>query len=261
MDENFENAHIALSMGKVTTLEINRPEKRNAVNAAMWKSLLAACDRIARNPEMKVLLLKGRGHHFCSGADISEFSEAYGSDLLAESYNGDYRAVETALRNLAVPVIGEIRGACFGGGLGLALSADFRFCDRSAMFAVTASRLGIAYSAEDTARVIEKIGPVRAKDMLFSARTIGAGEALTWNLVDRVFSTEDLEAGVRDYADTLATRSRASLRAIKKIVNALVEPDTAVCDNLRPTYSELFRGPDIVEGARAFVEKREPNFE
>ncbi|ACI59690.1 Enoyl-CoA hydratase/isomerase (plasmid) [Rhizobium leguminosarum bv. trifolii WSM2304] len=261
MDETLENAEVVLSMGKVATLEINRPEKRNAVHSEMWKSLLAACERIGGNPDTRVLLLKGRGLHFCGGADISEFSNAYASDASAERYNSHYAAIETALRHLPFPVIAEIRGACFGGGLGLALSADFRFCDTTAMFAVTASKLGIAYSPEDTARVIEKIGPARAKDLLFSARTVMADEALAWNLVDRVFAAEELEAAVEQYAHTLVTRSKASLRAIKTIVNKLAEPGQVLCDSLRPTYSELFRGSDIKEGARAFMAKREPNFE
>uniref|UniRef100_UPI003F491590 enoyl-CoA hydratase/isomerase family protein n=1 Tax=Ensifer adhaerens TaxID=106592 RepID=UPI003F491590 len=258
--ETFGDDKIRLAVGRVARLQINRPEKKNAVSGAMWRALLEACEQIPRRSEIRVVILCGAGEHFCSGADIAEFADAYRADDTAEQYNSAYRAVETAIRQLDVPVIAEIHGACFGGGLGLALSADLRFADRTAKMAVTASKLGIAYSAEDCARVIEKIGAVRAKDMLFSARTIEAQEAFAWGLIDRVAAPSELASTVISYAEELAARSRASLRAMKLIINSLVEPETALCQRLRPAYSELFRGTDLVEGTRAFLEKREAVF-
>lgn len=223
--------------------------------------LSSACRRISESPEIRVVVLAGSGADFCSGADIAEFADIYASGLSAEWYNSDYRAVEAEIRNLAVPVIAEIRGACFGGGLGLALSADLRFADRTARMAVTASSSGIAYSAEDCARVVEKIGVARAKDMLFSARTIETEEAYSWGLVDRVIASEHLTTFVDSYAEDLAARSRASLKAMKMIINSLAEPDSALCEKLRSTYYQLFRGGDLVEGIKAFLEKREPVFD
>lgn len=259
--ESFGDGRITLSAGRVARLQINRPEKRNAMSIDMWQALSAACRRISELPETRVVVLGGAGGHFCSGADIAEFGDIYASDLSAERYNNDYRSVEAQIRDLPVPVIAEIRGACVGGGLGLALSADLRFADTSARMVVTASKLGIAYSAEDCARIIEKIGAVRAKDMLFSARTIEAEEARSWGLVDRLAAPGELAAVVDSYADVLAARSPASLKAMKLIINSLVKPDDSLCQRLRPPYSELFRGVDLAEGVRAFLEKREPAFD
>ncbi|MGO4568730.1 enoyl-CoA hydratase/isomerase family protein [Rhizobium sp. 2YAF20] len=259
--ETFENEKISLSIGRVARLEINRPDKRNAISSAMWRALLSACERISKLREIKVLILAGTGPHFCSGADIAEFAEAYSSESSAERYNSQYNAVEAAIRKLDIPVIAELRGACFGGGLGLALSADFRFADTSTKISVTASKLGIAYSAEDSARLMEKVGAVRAKDLLFSARTIEADEAYSWGLVDRVAPSEELSVAVQRYAEDLAGRSRASLKAMKLIINSLSEPDAATCARMRPTYSMLFSGPDLQEGVAAFLAKREPVFD
>lgn len=230
------------------------------MNSDMWRAVVSACEILAHRTEVRVVVLNGAGQHFCSGADISEFEQTYGSKESAERYNDNYRAAENAVRRLDVPVIAEIKGGCFGGGLGLGLSADFRFADRSAKIAVTASKLGIAYSAEDSARLIEKVGPVRAKDMLFSARTIEAAEAMAWGLVDRLFEPEELSSGVQVYADSLAARSSASISAMKTIIGSLMEPDARLCQSLRPIYSGLFGGPDLIEGTRAFLEKREPDF-
>ncbi len=117
-----------------------------------------------------------------------------------------------------------------------------------------------SFGPEDSARLIEKVGPVRAKDLLFSARTLGPDEAMSWGLVDRVFNPEGLESGVRTYAEMLASRSPASLKAMKSIINSLVETSPALCERLRPNYSELFSGEDLREGARAYMEKRDPTF-
>jgi len=257
----FADGAIELTLGRIAHLTLNRPHVANAVNAAMWKALPEACAAVAAAREARVLVISGNGRNFCAGADISEFEAVYASDESAERYNENYRGAEDAIRRLPIPVIAQVRGACVGGGLGLALSADFRFADPSVRIAVTASRLGIAYSAEDAARIIEKVGPVNAKDMLYSARTIHADEAQSWGLLDRVVPAWELPAAVEAYAVVLAARSRASLSATKTIIDSLMAPDPERCAELRPVYSALFRQPDLVEGRKAFLEKREPRFE
>jgi len=256
----FADDAIELSIAQIAQLRLNRPQVANAVNSAMWAALLEACAAVAAAPEVRVLVVSGNGRNFCAGADVSEFRAIYASDETAERYNDNYRAVEDAIRGLPIPVIAQISGACVGGGLGLALSADFRFADPSVRIAVTASRLGLAYSAEDSSRIIEKIGPVKAKDMLYSARMINASEAHDWGLLDRLVPAWELPAVVEAYAGVLAQRSRASLRATKTIVDSLMAPDPELCARLKPIYSALFRQEDLVEGRKAFLEKREPQF-
>ena len=256
----FANGMVLLTTDRVAALRINRPEKRNAMSQDMWSAVIDACARVAKYREVRVLIVSGVGVDFCAGADISEFDRAYASRESADRFNGIYRQAETALRDVEVPVIAEMRGVAYGGGLGLALAADFRFADSTTRMAVTASKLGIAYGPEDMSRLIEKVGLPRAKDMLFSGRTVDAQEALAYGLVDRISTPDGLSSMVMEYAATLVNRSSASLKAMKAIANGLAKPDAALCDALRPRYSELFLGDDAAEGRRAFIEKRDPRF-
>jgi enoyl-CoA hydratase len=256
----FGSRRVLLTTDRVAALRINRPEKRNAMSEDMWSAVIDACVCVAENREVRVLIVSGIGVDFCAGADISEFDRAYASQKSADRFNSIYRQAETALRDVEVPVIAEMRGVAYGGGLGLALAADFRFADSTTSMAVTASKLGIAYGPEDMSRLIEKVGLSRAKDMLFSGKTVNAQEALSYGLVDRISTPDGLSSMVMEYAEMLAERSSASLKAMKAIANGLAKPDVALCDALRPRYSELFLGGDAAEGRQAFIEKRDPRF-
>ncbi|MGX5802673.1 enoyl-CoA hydratase/isomerase family protein [Bradyrhizobium sp. Arg314] len=258
--ETFSEGCLELKVAGIARLTLNRPHVRNAVSERMWAGLIEACRRIEGVPEIRVLIISGEGNHFCAGADISEFGRVYSSNERVEAYNDLYRQAKTAIRNLSVPVIAEVKGACMGAGLGLSLSADLRFADETAQIAVTASKLGLAYSPDDSARLIATIGLARAKDMLFSARTIEATEASSWGLVDRVVPGKQLSAIMNSYAAELAERSPASLAATKMITDSLVSPDLKLCGKLQPFYDQLFSGEDIVEGRSAFLEKRPPRF-
>lgn len=257
---SYCNGAIQLHDGVVARLEINRPGVCNAITAEMWETVGQVAVTVGSSNKVKVLVICGAGKHFSAGADISEFSTVYASSGGAVRYNATFVAAEAAIRGIPQPVIAQIRGACFGGGLGLALAADFHFADTTSFFAITASKLGIAYSPEDTARLVEKVGVARAKDLLFSARTLRSEEALSFGLVDRVFEPEKLAAQVDAYANDLAMRSCASLTAMKTMFLSLASPDPEKCDLLRPVYMNLFAGADLKEGYKAFLQKRDPVF-
>jgi enoyl-CoA hydratase len=256
----FADGGIALTIASIARLELNAPGRCNAVSGIMWKGLIQACERIEEVSEIRVIILSGIGKHFCAGADISEFGQVYATRESSTAYNSLVRTAEARVRHLPQPVIAEIRGAALGAGCGLAMAADLRFASTTARLGITASRLGLVYSPEDTAQLIEKIGPIRAKDMLMSARIIEATEALSWGLIDRAIPEGDLEQAVLKYAAELAERSRTSLDATKRIVNGLTAPVPSLCDMLRPFYVEAFQGPDAVEGRASFLEKRAPKF-
>lgn len=256
----FAEDRIKLTVDRIARLEINAPARCNAMSLAMWRGLTEACELISRSSETRVVILSGAGKHFCAGADIAEFDEVYATQETAAAYNSIYREAEEKVRCLPQPVIAEIRGACVGGGCGLALSADFRLAGTTARLAVTASLLGLAYSLEDTAQLVAKVGPGRAKDMLFSGRYIAAPEALSWGLVDRVVPEGELTEKVAAYAAMLADCSRTSQMVAKKMINSLGEPPRELCDALRPLYDGAFQSADFVEGRTAFLEKRPPRF-
>lgn len=259
-EHSFAAGTILLTLGPIATLTLNAPQRRNAMSNAMWQGLIEGCGQIARDPAVQVVILRGAGGHFCAGADIAEFETVYRDPSATAAYNQLVRQAQAQLRGLAVPVLAQIEGACVGGGCGLALAADLRFAAQDAKFGITPSRLGLAYSPEDTAQLIEKTGPARAKDLLFSARLISGQDAYRYGLIDFIAGEAGVSSDVLAYAEELAARSPASLRATKAIVEGLIAVDRPRCDDLRPLYEATFRGADFDEGRRAFLAKRSPQF-
>jgi enoyl-CoA hydratase/carnithine racemase len=207
-----------------------------------------------------VLILTGEGETFSAGADISEFADSYASPEEAVRTNATVRAGQAAVATLSKPVIARIRGACVGGGCGLALSADLRFAASDARLGITPARLGLAYSFADTKQLVDVVGPARAKDILFSARLIGAEEALTMGLVDRCLPPGALEAETRAYAESLAGLSQVSIRTAKAMIEAVRAGADTETDALRAAFEASFAGADFAEGYRAFLDKRRPEF-
>ena len=167
---------------------------------------------------------------------------------------------QRALTACPVPVIAAIEGACFGGGCGIALAADLRFAGRGARFAITPARIGAAYSFADTRQPIDAVGPSRAKDMLFSGRTLDAEKALRIGLIDRLVETGGALAAARDYASGLIELSGVSHAITKRTVEAIRagahEPDGA----LERAFLDAFEADDFREGYGAFLAKRKPRF-
>jgi enoyl-CoA hydratase/carnithine racemase len=172
--------------GDIGTITLNRPQKRNALNRAMWRAIPDAVAALERDRAVRVVILQGAGAHFAGGADISEFDEVYATRASAASYAADLAGAMDALCLCAKPRLAVISGACIGGGVALSLCCDQRFADETAYFAVPPARLGIAYSFEDTRRLVQTVGAPAARDLLFSARTVEAAEALRLRLIDRV---------------------------------------------------------------------------
>ena len=213
---------------------------------------------------MRVVLLTAAGdgqkNAFCAGADISEFEEVYATPESTADYNRLVRLAQSRLRALPRPVLAGISGACVGGGCGLALAADLRFADHTVRMGITPTKLGLAYSPEDTMQLIDKVGSTMAKDLLFSARLVDGTEALSIGLIDRLVAPEDLEDQLMDYARQLAGLSMQSIRAAKSIINGLTGPEHADMDALRRTFEATFEGEDFQEGRQAFLERRTPRF-
>lgn len=257
MTETFASGCLVLDSGAVATLTIDRPDKRNAMTLAMWSALPAICDRMEGDPVIRAVILAGAGSRaFCAGADIAEFDRVYATPESGAAYNACVRAAQARLRDLRCPTVAAVRGACFGGGCGLALACDLRVADGTSRFAITPARLGIAYSPADTWQLMEKVGAPRAKDLLLTGRTVDGAEALAIGLADRL--VDDAAEGAAALARELAAHAPGALAAIKRIANGLSRAPEA--PELQAMFGATFAGVEFREGRDAFRERRPPVF-
>jgi len=246
--------------GPIGTLTLNRPDKRNALTKAMWQALPTVLAEAEADRELLVLIVRGQGDHFAAGADIAEFPETYATLESSREYSDAVQAAGRALAAFPKPTIAAVRGACVGGGCGLALACDLRFASAEARLGITPGKLGLAYSLGDTKRLVDAVGPSRAKDILFSGRLVEANEALAIGLVDRVFAIDAFEAELQAYAEGLTRVSQYSARTMKATINAIVGGQDAETPASYEAYLECFQSDDFKEGYAAFLAKRSPTF-
>jgi enoyl-CoA hydratase/carnithine racemase len=260
--ENTDNAIIIRKEPPLAWLIVNRPEARNALNAAMWRALAAAAQTLAADSEVRVIILTGAGAGaFISGADIAEMKARlergeFSGDNVRESVAG-----LRALTEAPQPVIALINGHCLGGGMLIALTCDLRFASEQARFGIPAVKLGVAYPAvEGVARLVQTIGPAHAADLLFSGRTLDAAEALRIGLINRVAAPEALEQVAREYALGLAAGAPLSLAAHKLAIQQMLRGGAGDFAAAAEAVSRCFASEDCRAGLAAFLEKRAPEF-
>ncbi|MGH6898846.1 MAG: enoyl-CoA hydratase/isomerase family protein [Geminicoccaceae bacterium] len=247
--------------GALAQLVLNRPGKRNALDRAMWATIPALVAQVAKDRDVRVLIMRGATPEaFSAGADIGEFEEVYASAAAARAYHGVVRRAYDALASLEKPTIAMIQGVCFGGGCALALCCDLRYADASARFCIPPARLGLAYSLGETKRLVDLVGPSKAKEMLMGARVLEADEALRIGLATRIFPALDLERETVAFARRLCELSQFSIRAVKAIVGDIVNGATEETEASRRLFEAQFQSADYIEGRAAFLEKREPDF-
>ncbi len=247
------------------TVTLNRPQVRNAVTLGMWQAMPDLFARLGADGAVRSIVVRGAGTEaFTSGADIAEFERERGPGGGTTAYNAAYETAVEAVAACPKPTVAMIHGFCMGGGVGLALACDLRFAGASARFAVPAARLSIAYPVPSVRRLVALVGPARAKDILFSARTFGADEALRVGFADRVVPPADLEWATQAYLADLARLAPLSQQASKAVVNALVDGRPAEGCEAPEAIARLLaacaESEDYAEGIRAFREKRPPRF-
>ena len=255
-------------IGSVATITINNPDRRNAMNAAMYQAVPDACAVALAEPDLRAVILRGAGDRaFSAGSDITEFRERrMGQE--SEGYDRAEHAAWTAIESLPVPVVAAIRGSCRGGGVAIALHADVRVAGDDASFSVPPANLGLAYPPEATRRLVSAVGASQAKRLLFTAEVIDAGRAAAIGLVDEVVPADQVDAHVAAMVDTIARKAPLTHRASKAVVDAIVTHATAADQalaDLAPHAAAMtaacYESDDFREGVRSFAEKRPPRFE
>jgi enoyl-CoA hydratase/carnithine racemase len=244
----------------VAILTIAQPSKMNAMSFGMWEAVPDLVGRAEKDPSVRVIVLRGEGERaFCAGADISQFGEKRSEAEAIAEYDRVVERGNAALRGAEKPTVAIVRGICFGGGLGLAVSCDLRLASSDSRFRIPAARLGLGYGFSNVRMLISRLGRGVTADLLLSARIVEAGEACALGIVNAVWNPSDFEEEAARYVERIAHNAPLTLRAVKR---ALVEletaaPDAAAVDAL---VAACYASRDYHEGRAAFRDKREPLF-
>jgi enoyl-CoA hydratase len=253
---------LARNDGGVGYVIFNNPERHNAVSLDMWDATSRILEGFANDEEVRVVVLTGAGGKaFVSGADISKFESERATLEATRRYNASVEKAYTGIQQFAKPTIAMIRGYCIGGGVGLAVCCDLRICSDNSRFAVPAAKLGLGYSYAGLRRLVDVVGPAFAREIFFTARQFDAEEASRMGLINRVVPEAELEAYVKNYAETIAANAPLTVKAVKYIIGEVMKDEStrnlARCAEL---VEQCFASNDFIEGRRAFMEKRKPAF-
>ena len=246
--------------GAIGWVVFNNPDRRNAVSIDMWEALPSVLAGFENDPEIRVVALTGAGDKaFISGADISQFEKQRSNKEQVQRYEDISEAAQAKLAGFEKPVLAMIRGYCLGAGVNVANSCDLRIAAEDARFGIPAGRMGLGYRATSMQKLVDTVGAPFAREIMFTARQFTAAEALRMGLVHKVVETTLLEKVVREYADAIAANAPLTLRAAKRTIREVSKRDYDV-ELCKSWVRECFESEDYVEGRRAFMEKRKPQF-
>lgn len=246
--------------GAVAWLTFNRPAARNAMTWAMYDALTAACDRADADAQLRVLVVRGAGHSFGAGTDISQFADfTTGQDGL--DYERRLEACLDRVERATVPTIAQVDGVAAGAGLAIALACDLRVCTPTTRFGVPIARtLGNALSVSNCARMLDHLGPALTKDLLLTGRLIEASDAAAVGFATRLVASEGLDEAVADLARSIAANAPLTERAAKAALRHLAAERRRSSDEVEACIAACYASADFREGVAAFLGKRAPRF-
>ena len=253
-DETGElaNMNVLVSVdGPVATLTLNRPDKRNAVRMSMWAAINAHITAIIEDPEVRILVVKGAGDHFCAGADISELTNGPGGEYARVNWNA-----EEALANFPGPTIAMIRGNCVGGGVSIATACDIRIASTDSIFGITPAKLGIVYPTNALERAVRLLGASATKHLMYSGELIDANRAARIGLIDELLDPAELERRVAQLVATLVERSALTQVASKAMIDEVVRDGRVKPATTLHWETEMDKSGEVREGVAAFLAKR-----
>jgi enoyl-CoA hydratase/carnithine racemase len=250
---------VSVENSGVATITLCRASKRNAVSLEMWRGLKSVFSDMGRRDDVRVVILTGAGSHFCAGADISEFAAVRADSESGRIYEAAGEAAIIALRDCRKPTIAAISGYAMGGGCALALACDLRVGDATTRMGIPAARLGIVYGELDTALLYRQVGLANAKRVLFSGRHFDVEDCAAMGLLD-IVAANTASDGALALAAEIAANAPLSLIGSKLVLEALAGSTAAKGAEISAIIDRAMNSEDYREGARAFLEKRQPVF-
>jgi 2-(1,2-epoxy-1,2-dihydrophenyl)acetyl-CoA isomerase len=245
------------------TITMNRPDRRNALNPDMTRGLVEAARRASEDHEVRAVLLKGAGGTFCVGGDVKSMAEGR-APLPYEAKLANLRRgmeVSRILHEMPKPVVAQIDGAAAGAGLSIALACDLRVAGESAKITTAFAKVGLSGDFGGTYFLTHLVGGAKARELYLTSPVLTAREALALGMVTRVVPDAEVEAAAFELAMSLAQGPTVTLGYIKKNINNAEQLSLEACfDAEAMHHSRCGDTADHKEAAKAFVEKRKPNF-
>lgn len=245
--------------GAVALLTLNRPDTLNALDREILLALESAIAEVARDQEVRALIVTGEGRAFAAGADIEAMSHMSPSEAFAFSRLG--HRVFGSLEQLAVPTIAAVNGFALGGGCELALSCDWIYASTKARFGQPEVKLGLIPGFGGTSRLVRRVGVAWAKELVCSGTNIKADEAARIGLANRVFEPEELMTKALEIAQAVSAAGPEAVQLAKRVIQQGQDADVRTAHALEQNaFGLVFSSEEHNEGTSAFLEKREPKF-
>ena len=243
---------------------LNRPEKRNAIDAQLYAAFDAAVSIAAGAVGVRAVLIRGEGKSFSSGIDVTDFlalSQKYGPNWQQRSRHitAEFQSVLTRLERLELPTIALLHGHCLGLGMELALACDLRIAAEGTLLGLPESRLGIIPDVGGTTRLVRLAGPARAKELIFTGRSIDAVQAERWGIVNHVVPLTALHDKGLELVEELTLAAPLAVGMAKRVIDGLADIDRGLMLE-GWAQSQLFTTEDFLEGAQSFLMRRKPKF-
>ena len=246
--------------GPVAEVTLSHPSALNAMTWRMYEQLFDLCVELEANPDVRVIVLQGAGQRaFVAGTDISQFQAFQGAED-GIAYEARLDRIVGRLEVVAKPTIAKLRGYAVGGGAALAIACDLRISASTLKFGVPIARtLGNCLSAQNLGRIVDLVGPSRAKQLIYTAELLDAQTCLTLGLINEIVEDDQLDARVSSLAETIAGHAPLTLFATKRTVGKILARRRT-----EPDYEPIelcYGSHDFREGVTSFLEKRKPVWE
>lgn len=268
---NYSHFNVEIE-NKIAQVAFNRPEKSNALNMEAWLEMRSVFETLSDTAEVRVIILSGKGKHFCAGIDLellmklNQFQDITCSGRRSEEVRKFVITLQQAITSIekcSKPVIAAVHNGCIGGGVDIATACDLRYCSRDAYFCIKEIELAMVADLGTLQRLPKIISPAVAAEMAYTGRNVYGPEAKDIDLVNECFDSEDLlKEGVLKIASNIAAKSPLSIRGTKKILS--YTKDHSVEDGLdyiATWNASMLLSEDLAEVFKAKQENRPPVFE
>ena len=252
----------------VATITLNRPESLNSMNNHLMDDIRTAIETAEADESVGVAVLTGNGRGFCSGADLNtvggpdaDHGDDSGSASVTDGMDDHFNPTMRAIKNCAVPTVARINGVAAGGGLGLALACDIAVAADSAFFVATfGPKLGIVPDLGSTWSLPQKVGVARARAMAMLGERITARQAQDWGLIYSAVADDELDAEVDRVTAILRPTSGEAMQRIRSSLESASQRSFSEQLDVERDHQAVLIPMNMIEGAAAFLEKREPRF-